>query len=117
MDYEGKSDKQSECVLVTRTKKRKYGNEYSIADPESWKFQRGGICMGSLPANRSSESLCWLKQSAMLCRRNVGKRFRRKIMGALRKGRGTISVQGDVVDCLCAEKGKVRRMEADGEDT
>ena len=25
--------------------------------------------------------------------------------------------QGDVVDCLCAEKGKVRRMEADGEHT
>ena len=29
-------------------KKRKYGNEYSIADPESWKLQRGGLCMGGL---------------------------------------------------------------------
>lgn len=53
----------------------------------------------------------------MLCRWNVGKRFRRKIVGALRNGRGTSSAQGDVVDCLCAEKGKVRRMEADGEHT
>lgn len=53
----------------------------------------------------------------MLCRRNVGKRFRRKIVGSLRNGRGTSSVQGDVVDCLCAEKGKARRMEADGEHT
>lgn len=53
----------------------------------------------------------------MLCRWNVGKRFRYKIMGSLRNGRGTSSVQGDVVDYLCAEKGKVRRMEADGEDT
>lgn len=53
----------------------------------------------------------------MLCRWNVGKRFRRKIMGSLRNGRETSSVQGDVVDCLCAEKGKVRRMEADEEDT
>ena len=37
--------------------------------------------------------------------------------GILRNGRETSSVQGDVVDCLCAEKGKVRRMEADGEHT
>ena len=50
MDYEGKSDKQSKCVLVTRTKKRKYGNECSIADPESWKLQRGELCMGGLTA-------------------------------------------------------------------
>ena len=50
----------------------------------------------------------------MLYRWNVGKRFRRKIMGSLRE---TSNVQGDVVDCLCAEKGKVRRMEADGEHT
>lgn len=50
MDYEGKSDEQSKCVLVVRTKKRKYGNEYSIADPESWKLQRGGLCMGGLTA-------------------------------------------------------------------
>lgn len=50
MDYEGESDEQSKCVLVMRTKKRKYGNECSIADPESWKFQRGGLCMGSLTA-------------------------------------------------------------------
>lgn len=30
----------------------------------------------------------------MLCRWNVGKRFRRKIVGSLRNGRGTSSVQG-----------------------
>lgn len=53
----------------------------------------------------------------MLCRCNVGKRFRRKIVGSLRNDRGTSSVQRDVVDYLCAEKGEVRRMEADGEHT
>mgnify|MGYP006871898872 FL=1 len=50
MNYEEKSDEQSKCVPVVRTKKRKYGNEYSIADPESWKLQRGGLCMGGLTA-------------------------------------------------------------------
>ncbi len=42
----------------------------------------------------------------MLCHWNVGKRFRRKIMGSLRNGRGTSSVQGDVVDCYVRKKEK-----------
>jgi hypothetical protein len=37
--------------------------------------------------------------------------------GITAEWQGTSSVQGDVVDCLSAKKGKVRRMEADGEHT
>lgn len=55
-------------------------------------------------------------------KRNALPLEREKALPAQNRGitaewQGTSSVQGDVVDCLSAKKGKVRRMEADGEHT
>jgi hypothetical protein len=43
-----KAISKANVSLWREQKKRKYGNECSIANPESWKFQRGGLCMGGL---------------------------------------------------------------------
>lgn len=46
-----------------------------------------------------------------------GKALPAQNRGITAEWQGNKQRKGDVVDCLCAEKGKVRRMEADGEDT